>query len=113
MRLPNADRAVIEPSKLRAYLLSAAHPQGRFKARFFLSLGYSGMNWTRLDRDLRFQHLSAPVSGIREHEFGTTYEIRAMLKGPSGQRAGLVSVWVVRRGEDFPRFVTAYPGGAR
>jgi hypothetical protein len=34
------------------------------------------------------------LSVIREHEFGTTYEIRAILKGPSGQRVALVSVWV-------------------
>jgi len=32
--LPNADEAVIEPAKLRDYLLSTTHPLGRFKARF-------------------------------------------------------------------------------
>jgi hypothetical protein len=37
--LPNADRAVIEPAKLRDYLLSTVHPLGRFKARFCTALG--------------------------------------------------------------------------
>ena len=41
MTLPNSDRAVIEGAKLFDYLLSRAHPVGRFKARFFESLGYS------------------------------------------------------------------------
>jgi hypothetical protein len=40
MNLPNADRAVVDPAKLRDYLLAAGHPVGRFKARFFVSLGY-------------------------------------------------------------------------
>ena len=34
---------------------------------------------------------------------------RATLVGPGGASAALVSVWVVRAGEDFARFVTAYP----
>ena len=41
MKLPNASGAIIEPAKLRDYLLSPAHPVGRFKAPFFVALGYS------------------------------------------------------------------------
>ena len=37
MILPNIDKAVIEPEKLRDYLLSKSHPIGRFKAEFFRS----------------------------------------------------------------------------
>ena len=40
MRIPNAERAVIEPAKLHAYLLSRNHPIGRFKAAFFLANTY-------------------------------------------------------------------------
>jgi hypothetical protein len=43
MSLPNADRAIVDPAKVRDYLLS--HPVGRFKAAFFLSLGYSQDRW--------------------------------------------------------------------
>jgi hypothetical protein len=35
LRIPNLDRAVIEPPKLHDYLLSRGHPVGRFKASFF------------------------------------------------------------------------------
>lgn len=38
MRIPNADRAVIEPAKLRGYVLSRSHPVGRFKAAFLVEV---------------------------------------------------------------------------
>lgn len=34
-KLPNAEQAVVEPAKVRDYLLSSAHPVGRFKAVVF------------------------------------------------------------------------------
>jgi len=37
MKLPNADRAVIEIEKLRDYCLSSSHPRGRHKARVFVT----------------------------------------------------------------------------
>ena len=35
MRLPNAERAVVDIEKLRDYCLSGEHPRGRHKARVF------------------------------------------------------------------------------
>ena len=61
----NADRAVIEPQKLRGYLLSRTHPVGRFKAIFFRSLGYSASRWQRLEADLR-AHLLANDAAFDE-----------------------------------------------
>ena len=111
MTLPNADRAVIEGAKLFDYLLSRAHPVGRFKARFFTSLGYSQEDWGCLAADLRSQHLTQPATLVETTRHGRKYEVRAILKGPSGHAAEVVSVWIIRAGEEVPRFVTAYPGG--
>ncbi len=47
---PNADRAVSDADKLRGYVLSSAHPIGRFKAAFFRKPGYSGENWETFER---------------------------------------------------------------
>ena len=58
MLLPNADEAVVEPAKLRDYLLSTVHPLGRFKARFFNALGFSADRWQELESALRIQHLT-------------------------------------------------------
>jgi len=113
VRIPNTDQAVIDPAKLYGYLLAPSHPIGRFKAAFFLTLGYSSANWRRLEADLRSQHLSRQATLEAPAIYGQKYTIRARLEGPSGVSADTVSVWVVRTGETFPRFVTAYPEGNR
>ena len=42
VRMPHADRAVVEDAKVRDYLLSPVHPIGRFKSVLFLALGFAG-----------------------------------------------------------------------
>ena len=112
MRIPNADRALIAKEKLFDYLLSSAHPVGRFKARFFARLGYKSDTWQRLEADLRIQHLSQDARLVATTSYGHKYEIRAILKGPLGPPEIVVSVWFVAAGEDVPRVLTAYPGGS-
>lgn len=112
-RIPNSDRAVIEPIKLHGYLLSTSHPVGRFKAAFFLSLGYTSDAWQRLESDLRLQHLTQETELRETTAYGQKYAIRATLMGPAGIPADVVSVWIVLKEEEVPRFITAYPGGDR
>ena len=111
MKLPTADQAIIDAAKFHGYLLSATHPAGRFKAKFFGRLGYGADQWGQLEADLRGQHLAEDARLVDSTAYGQKYEIRAIRKGPSGQADLVVSVWIVRAGEDSPRFVTAYPGG--
>ena len=111
MRVPNAERALIDRAKLTDYLLSPSHPIGRFKARFFNRLGFRADAWEELEQALREQHvLVADAEAGEPDEFGQPFTIRAILRGPNGATAPVVSVWFVRRGDDVPRFVTAYPG---
>ena len=42
--------------------------------------------------------------------FGNKYEVPAIRTGPSGRSAAVLTVWIVRHGEDRPRLVTAMPG---
>ncbi len=112
MLLPNAHLAEIDPIKLHGYLLSPTHPVGRFKARFFAALGYSADEWQALEADLRIQHLSQPAQPGPSVPNGQPYTIRAILMGPNGQSASVLSVWFVRSQTGVPHFVTAYPGGA-
>lgn len=111
MLLPNAERAEIDPAKLHGYLLSPTHPVGRFKARFFAALGYTADEWQTLEVDLRIQHLSQPAEPGPQLPYGRSYTIRAILKGPGGEAAPVVSVWFIRSANAVPHFVTAYPGG--
>jgi uncharacterized protein DUF6883 len=108
--LPNAEDAVIEPAKLRDYLLSTGHPLGRFKARVFGALGFTADRWMELESALRTQHLTQEAEPALGVAGGQKYTIRAILVGPNGQSVVVVSVWFVRA-EKFPRFVTAYSGG--
>ena len=113
MRLPNVEQAVIEPQKLHGYLLSASHPVGRFKARFFNALGYVAEHWQEFDADLRTQHLTEDAEFSETLPDGQLFTIRAILNGRNGQSAAVRSVWFVPTLGAIPRFVTAYPGGSK
>jgi hypothetical protein len=101
------------PVKLHGYLLSTSHPIGRFKAAFFARLGYTSINWQAFDRALREQHLTKAARLMETTRHGRKFEIRAILKGPSGQSAVVLSAWMIRTADSVPRFVTAYPGEER
>lgn len=109
--LPNADEAEIDPEKLRDYLLSTEHPHGRFKARVFGALGFRADRWEELESALRTQYLTQEAERVAVATEGQKFRIRAILVGPDGESADVVSIWFVRPGETVPRFVTAYPGG--
>lgn len=109
MQLPAAERAFIDPTKVRDYLLSAEHPIGRFKAAVFRSAGYAREEWEQLHKDLLVLAQTGGVSLGGTTWFGTKYLVRGRLGGLSNRAAHVISVWIVRTAEDFPRFVTAYP----
>ena len=113
MQLPNAHRAVVDESKVRDYLLSIEHPIGRFKAAFFRALGYSAVNWVVLQHDLLAHGRTGEATPDAPSAHGQKFRVRAMLQGPEGRSAPVGSVWILRTGDDAPRFVTAFPGGAR
>jgi hypothetical protein len=92
LQIPNAERAVIDQRKLHGYLLSRDHQVGRFKAAFFLALGYSPEDWRRLEADLRSQHLPKDATAEERTSHGQKYAIRATLVGPSGNSADVLSV---------------------
>jgi hypothetical protein len=108
MRLP-AQNAIIAPAKLRDYLLSEQHPDGRSKARYLAGLGYRRVEWPRLVRDLREQILPLEARPVRNSPWGTKYEILGVLRGPNGRTAWIRSIWIVLRNETRPRLVTLTP----
>ncbi len=109
MRLPAAKRAFIDPTKLGDYLLSAEHPIGRFKAAVFRAAGYARADWDQLRTDLLARAQTGEVSLGGTTRFGSKYLVRDRLGRSGGQPVRVISVWIVRAAEGFPRFVTAYP----
>jgi hypothetical protein len=112
MRLPNAGRAVVDPAKVRDYLLSPDHPDGSSKARFFGALGFTREGWPRLRDALLAVAREGEAEPGTASVFGQKYVARGIIPGPDGRAAAVVTVWIVLRGDDVPRFVTAYPGEA-
>ena len=110
-RLPNAEKAIIEAEKLCDYVLSFAHPVGRLKAAFFQRLGYSAENWEAFERSLRELILSQDVAEVEESQYGQKFIVEGTFTSSSGETVQTVTVWVILKGENMPRFITAYPGG--
>jgi len=109
MSLPNAERAVVDEAKIRGYLLSEAHPVGRFKARVLVSLGYAADQWERLRDDVLAIARSGDLVGQTITGYGRKFEVDGMLSAPSGRSAMVKTVWIIRTNEDFPRLVTVIP----
>ena len=107
-RLPGADRQHIDRRKLTHYLLSAAHPVGRGKARFFAELGFSATDPDLLDAALRVLALDAEAVETQDTGFGIKYIADGQLRGPTAT-APVRTVWIIEHGSETPRFVTAYP----
>jgi hypothetical protein len=109
MKLPSGDRAVIDASKVRDYLLSPSHPVGRFKAAFFAAIGFKQSDWQSLVAELARLAAEGDAMQGAISSFGQKYEIGGKLTGPSGRSATITSVWIVLHGDSRPRFVTAHP----
>ncbi len=108
MKLAARD-AVIPLDKLREYLLSAVHPDGRGKAEYLGRLGYSQEASEQLESDLREQILTLEARPGRPSPYGQKYEILGPLTGRNGTTAWVLTIWIVLTGETAPRLVMLIP----
>jgi hypothetical protein len=108
MKLPNADRAVVDIGKLRDYSLNPTHEEGMHKARVFHSaLGFKQDDAERLRRMILSEILTADATPRPDTAYGHRYVVEfdtAGLKGPVRIR----TTWLVRFDEDIPRLTSCY-----
>jgi hypothetical protein len=109
MKLPNGEKAVVERVKVLDYLLNPAHPDNGGKAGFFMAMGFKADNWAALALVLRKLAVEAEVSERLETSHGMKYVVVGTLDTLSGKSSRVRTVWIVDRGSDIPRLVTAYP----
>jgi hypothetical protein len=109
MKLPNAERAFVTQEKIRDYLLNAAHPENGGKAAFFVALGFRAEDWPALAASLGEMARNTEVAETFETIHGRKYTLIGPLQSPSGRLAVVQTIWIVDRGEEIPRLVTAYP----
>ena len=109
MKLPNAQFAIVEREKIVEYLLNPAHPDNGGKAPFFMTLGFHPEDWETFGAALSQMALNSPVSQNMETIQGKKYIIDGTIDTPDGKSPVVRAVWIIDRGEDVPRLVTAYP----
>ena len=108
LHLPHRASAVVPLGKVRDYLLSISHPDGRSKARYFGSRGYESRSPWRLAADLRNIAAVGEVVAVRHTEWGTIYRVDGATDAPDGAPIHLATIWIIGP-ETTPRLVTAYP----
>ncbi len=113
MKLPNAHLALVAKEKIEDYLLNAAHPDNGGKARFFESLGFRSDDWKALARALRNLALAGEVTESLDTAHGRKYILEAAIETPCGKQPAVRTIWIIDRGRNRPRLVTAYPAGTR
>jgi uncharacterized protein DUF6883 len=109
MKLPNADRAVVEREKIVNYLLNPMHPYGASKARFFAQFGFDAERWEALAKALHEHGQRHDISKLKQTGFGPRYEVEGELNAPDGRRPRVRTVWQLDVGQIAPRLITAYP----
>lgn len=109
MKIPHREKAYIPSPKLHNYLLSKVHSIGKWKAGFFLSLGFDVTNVNELERHLIAIAHSVEVREVIPSAHGTKYVIDGLLQALDGRSVQVRTVWIIDVGEDRPRFVIAYP----
>jgi hypothetical protein len=109
VKLPNADHVLVDRDKITEYLLNPAHPDNGGKAKFFKLLGFRRDNWQVLASALSNLALKSSVVQYTESAHGEKYVVDGKIATPSGRTPTIRTIWIIDRGLDKPRFVTAYP----
>ena len=108
MKLPNAERAVVEVEKLRDYALNPDHDRGKHKARVFRSaLGFTQADAERLRQMVLAAAHTEEASLGKPLPHGQMYTVDFDTQGLSGT-VTIRTGWIVASDTDFPRLVTCY-----
>ena len=109
MKLPNANAAFIAREKIYDYLLNPGHPDNGGKAAFFISLGFDRQNWSALAAAFKELVRTSDVSARLETRHGSKYIVDGRVESTGSRSSAVRTIWIIDRGEDIPRLVTAYP----
>ena len=108
MKLPNGERAELG-DKLEGYSLNPSHREGRHKARVFAALLGLRLEDAPILRGaiLAAAAASDEAESRGDHGFGETFVLRFPMATDAGS-AVVLTAWIIRHGEDFPRLTTCY-----
>lgn len=110
MKLPNHDKAIVPQSKIIRYLLDLSSENGKAKARFFLSFGFTIETWDVMAQAFKQHANDHDVTRMEERPpFGVHYVVEGILATPDGRNPSVRVVWIIDEGGDVPRLLSAYP----
>jgi len=90
-------------------LLNERHPEGKSKAAFFLSLGFSAEDWELLSNSLVQSGSQGKTVEMETNRFGEKLVKVAEMIGPSGAKRLVRTVWFRNLDTASWRLVSAYP----
>lgn len=107
MQIPNVSHAILDIRKLRDYCLSTEHIRGGHKARVFraaLAIDDREADWLR--HEILQALPNADAVHTKKDYFGLHYSVKITLTRQN-RTAVINTTWIIRHGEDFPRFLSA------
>lgn len=109
MKIPNAERAIVDIRKLRDYCLNSEHNSGKHKARLFAALLGMGPNDTEALREALLEAVKTHEAQLGERDRrGQRYTVDFIF-GWHNKQATIRSGWIIQANSTSPRLVTAYP----
>ena len=97
---------VLDLRKIEHYCFDPAHPRGRHKARVLrqaLGLTRDDAEWFR---NALLEAVQGTDATMHQEDYLGTQRRADVSITRQGRRAVVRTVWLIRAGEDFPRFVT-------
>ena len=108
MKLPHPERAILG-DKLERYCLNVEHRVGKHKALLFQRrLGITLANRNVLEKALLKAICENEAILYKEDDWGIHYDVKFFLETEIGSSL-VLSSWIIRVQEDFPRLTNVYP----
>lgn len=104
-KLKNYKNAIFPRNKFKNYLLNPSKSNG--KDKFFKELGYNMSNYERLEADIKKKLATNKALNYGKNKHGDiSYQVNMQLG--INKKQMVTTAWVVEKGSNKPRFVTAY-----
>lgn len=109
MKIPNNDQSYVADNKITDYLLSETHETGKHKADFFKSFGFTRSDIGTFKDSLSQHAVDRDIEVTKDSDYGTKYELKCQFMTPDKRNPCIVTVWIVEKGQEELKLVTAYP----
>ena len=108
MKIPNANRAVVDIRKLRDYSLNTTHRTGKHKARIFIAALDITADDAEALQDILLQAAGEydAILGLKD-SYGQRYQLDFTLEW-KGKRAVIRSAWIIEPNIPYPKLTSCY-----